>query len=70
MLRVPWTSYRVNVSILEELNTQKNGRLIFLIQCWILEFFGHIIRRDSLEKKLLKKTCKIKGIKDACHLDY
>lgn len=50
MLRITWTVYRTNASILEELRIQENKRLLPSIQRQIPKFFGHIIRRDGLEK--------------------
>lgn len=54
MLRIPWTDHRTNVSILEELQITDNERLLPTIQRRILKFFGHVIRRDSIEKLIIQ----------------
>jgi len=54
MLRIPLTDYRTNASILEELKIRENRRLIPSIQRQILKCFGHIIRRDGLEKIIIQ----------------
>lgn len=48
MLRIPWTARRTNQSIIEQLNIKK--RLRTVVSERIAAFFGHIIRRDGLEK--------------------
>lgn len=50
MLRIPWTAKRANVSILNELSIK--DRLSTTCYRRILQFFGHIARRDPdcLEK--------------------
>lgn len=50
MLRIPWTAHRTNVSILRELKIQLNERLLSSIQRRMLKFFGHVLRRDGMEK--------------------
>lgn len=50
MLRIPWTARRINHSILRELNIDTNQCLLPTIQRHILRFFGHVIRRDGMEK--------------------
>jgi len=54
MLRIPWTAYKTNASILNELRIQENRRLLPSIQRQILNVFGHIIRRDGLEKTIIQ----------------
>ena len=56
LLRVPWTTRRLNESILKEINPE------YLLEGLILklQFFGHLMRRaNSLEKTLI--LGKIKG---------
>ncbi|CAH2269060.1 jg16077 [Pararge aegeria aegeria] len=50
MLRIPWTAHRTNASILRQLKI--NRRLSAACLQRILEYFGHIARRDgdNLEK--------------------
>lgn len=50
MLRIPWTAHRTNVSVLEELNIEPRDRLLPSIQRRMLKFFGHVLRRDGMEK--------------------
>lgn len=54
MLRIPWTARRTNVSILNELNIQ--DRLSTICRRRILQYFGHITRRDkdNLEKLIVQ----------------
>ena len=53
MLRIPWTDRRTNTSILKELNIR--DRLSSICLKNVLQFFGHIARRDgnSLEKLIV-----------------
>ncbi len=53
MLRIPWTAYRTNISIVEELD--EPTRLSVLCEKRILGYFGHVVRRDAdnLEKSIL-----------------
>ena len=58
LLRVPWTAWRSNQSILKEINTEYS--LAGLMLKLKLQYFGHLIQRaDSLEKILM--LGKIKG---------
>ena len=57
-MRVPWTAWRSNQSILKEINTEYS--LAGLMLKLKLQYFGHLIQRaDSLEKILM--LGKIKG---------
>ena len=52
LLRVPWTAWRSNQSILKEINpgTSLKGMMLKLK----LQYFGHLMRRvDSLEETLM-----------------
>ena len=50
-LRVPWTAWRSNQSILKEINTEYS--LAGLMLKLKLQYFGHLMQRaDSLEKTL------------------
>ena len=49
LLRVPWTTWRSNQSILKEINPEYS-----LKGLWKLQYFGHLMQRsDSLEKTLM-----------------
>lgn len=48
MLRIPWTERRTNQSILEQLKVRKRLRTIVAER--ITKFFGHVIRRNDLER--------------------
>lgn len=67
--RIPWTVYRTNTSILEELNIQENRRLPPLIQRQILNFYDHIIRRYDLEKIIISEKTQGKELEDIPLLD-
>jgi len=54
MLQIPWTAYRINASILKELNIRENRRLLITIQRQILTFFEHIIRRGDPEQIIVQ----------------
>ena len=57
-MRVPWTTRRLNQSILKEINPEY--LLEGLMLKFKLQFFGHLMRRENcLEKKL--KLGKIEG---------
>ena len=57
-MRVPWTAWRSNQSILKEINTEYS--LVGLMLKLKLQYFGHLMQRaDSLEKTLT--LGKIKG---------
>ena len=51
LLRVPWTARKSNQSILKEISPgiSLEGMMLKLI----LQYFGHLIRKDSLEKTLM-----------------
>jgi hypothetical protein len=48
MLRIPWVARRTNESILDQLNIKK--RLRTQISEQIISYFGHVLRRNGLEK--------------------
>ena len=48
LLRVPWTARRSNQSILKEINPEYSLKRLMLK----LQYFSHLMRRDSLEKTL------------------
>ena len=50
-MRVPWTARRSNQSILKEISPEYSleGLMLELK----LQYFGHLMRRDSLEKTLM-----------------
>ena len=50
-MRVPWTAWRSNKSILKEINPENS--LEGLMLRLKLQYFGHLIRADSLEKILM-----------------
>ena len=51
-MRVPWTAWRSNKSILKEINPEYS--LEGLMLKLKLQYFGHLVRRaDSLEKILM-----------------
>ena len=51
LLRVPWTTRKLNQSILKEISPEYSEGLILKLK---LQHFGHLMRRaDSLEKTLL-----------------
>ena len=55
-MRVPWTAWRLNQSILKEINPEYSLEGLKLK----LQYFGHLMRRaSSLEKTLI--LGKIKG---------
>ena len=55
-MRVPWTTRRSNLSILEEINPEYSLEGLMLK----LQYFGHLMRRtNSLEKTLM--LVKIEG---------
>ena len=51
LLRVPWTARRSNQSILKEINPEYS--LEELMLKLKLQYFGHLIRANSLEKTLM-----------------
>ena len=53
MLRIPWIAHRTNESVLSELHI--TTRLSTICMRRILNYFGHIVRRDpdNLEKTIL-----------------
>ena len=51
LLRVPWIARRSNQSILKEINPEYSlERLMLKLK---LQYFGHLMRTDSLEKTLM-----------------
>ena len=50
-MRVPWTARRSNQSILKEINPEYSLEELMLELK--LQYFGHLMRRDSLEKTLM-----------------
>ena len=59
LVRVPWTARRSNQSILKEINPEYS--LQGLIVKLKLQYFGHLMRNDSMEKTLI--LGKIEGRK-------
>lgn len=59
MLQIPWTAFRTNVSILRELKIKT--RLSTLCLRKILEFFGHIARKEGHNLEQLMVTGKVDG---------
>ena len=51
LLRVPWTARRSNQSILKEISPECS--LEGLMMRLKLQYFGHLMRTDSLEKTLM-----------------
>ena len=52
LLRVPWTAWRINQSILKEISPECS--LVGLMLKLKLQYFGHLVRRaDSFEKTLM-----------------
>ena len=56
LLRVPWSAKSTNLSILKEINPECSleGQILKLR----LQYFGHLIREDSLEKPLMLGKCE------------
>ena len=54
-MRVPWTARRSNQSILKEINPEYSLKELMLK----LQYFGHLMRIDSLEK--MQMLGKIEG---------
>ena len=54
LLRIPWTARRSNKAILKEINPEYS--LEELMLKLKLQYFGHLIRTDSLEKTLIWET--------------
>ena len=51
LLRVPWTARRSNQSVLKEISPEYSlERLMLKLN---LQYFGHLIRTDSLEKTMM-----------------
>ena len=59
MLQIPWFAFRTNESILRELNVKT--RLSSLCLRRILEFFGHIARKEGHNLEQLMVTGKVDG---------
>ncbi|PZC86231.1 hypothetical protein B5X24_HaOG211392 [Helicoverpa armigera] len=59
MLQIPWNAFRTNVSILRELNIKT--RLSTICMRRILEFFGHIARKEGHNLEQLIVTGKVDG---------
>ena len=53
ILRVPWVERRTNEDIRNELNVSKDWLLQY-VRKQQLGYFGHIVRHDGLEKKVLE----------------
>lgn len=51
ILRISWTQFRTNVSILQELNI--NDRLLKKVNRSYLKYFGHIARREGTMERLM-----------------
>ncbi|CAH2227199.1 jg14603 [Pararge aegeria aegeria] len=59
MLRIPWTARRTNASILRQLKI--TSRLSTTCLKRILEYFGHIARRDGDNLEKIVVTGKVEG---------
>ncbi|XP_052744154.1 uncharacterized protein LOC128199289 [Bicyclus anynana] len=59
MLRIPWTAFRTNASILAQLKVKIRLSTICLKR--ILEYFGHIARKDGDNLEKLVITGKVEG---------
>ena len=59
LLRVPWTARRSNQSILKEISP--GCSLEGLILKLKLQYFGHLMRTDSLEKTLMLGRLRARG---------
>ena len=57
MMRIPWTAKITNVEVRNEIKTQR--KLIINIRKRPSSFFGHVMRRGSLEHTVI--TGKIEG---------
>ena len=55
-MRVPWTARRSNQSILKEISPEYS--LEGLMLKLKLQYFGHVMRTDSLEKALMLRKTK------------
>lgn len=51
LLKIPWTAFRTNVSILKELCVK--DRLSSTVQLRILKFFGHVSRNENSMERLV-----------------
>ncbi|KAI8422423.1 hypothetical protein MSG28_006263 [Choristoneura fumiferana] len=51
LLKIPWTAFRTNLSILKELHIK--DRLSSTVQLRILKFFGHISRNENSMERLV-----------------
>ena len=51
LLRVPWTARRSNQSILKEMSLEHSLEGLMLKQKF--QYFGHLMKSDSLEKTLM-----------------
>ena len=58
-MRVLWTERRANLSILKEINPEYSLEVLMLK--WMLQYFGHLMRIDSLEKTLMLGKIKAGG---------
>ena len=63
LLRVPWTARRSNQSILKEINPEYS--LEGLMLKLRLQYFGHLMRADILEKILMLGKIEGKGEEEA-----
>ena len=62
-MRVPWTAWRSNQSILKEISPEYS--LEGLMPRLKLEYFGHLMQStDSLEKTLILENLKAEGERD------
>ncbi|XP_062532329.1 uncharacterized protein LOC134201487 [Bombyx mori] len=59
MLRIPWTAFRTNVSILKQLGIKIRLSTVCLKR--ILEYFGYIARKDGDNLEKLMITGKVEG---------
>ncbi|KAM9694851.1 general transcription factor IIH subunit 2-like protein isoform 7-T9 [Trichechus inunguis] len=62
VLNIPWTTRRINKSLLEEVQPEFSLEMRMARIC--LTYSGHVIRRDqSLEKDIMLGKCMMSGIK-------
>ena len=59
ILRISWTEMRSNVWILDQIGTSLMLRETIRRQK--LRFFGHVVRRDGLDKLVIRPTGKVNG---------
>ena len=60
LLRIPWTAKRTNISIIQQLGVQDRLSTLCLRHI-VLQFFGHIARREGEGLERLIVTGKVEG---------